>query len=166
TVVSKILSILNVAQLLEFKGPELLAEGMPYRRLTADIKIEGGIARTENLVLDSPAMKVNAVGQVNLADDTLDLTVAAKPFQTVDRIITTIPLAGWLLGGKEKSLLVAYYHVTGPLSDPQVTPIPLKSVGRNLFGIFRNLLEIPEALIGPFEDLPPQAPKPEEGKAR
>ncbi|MBI2563541.1 MAG: AsmA-like C-terminal domain-containing protein, partial [candidate division NC10 bacterium] len=134
--------------------------------LTADIKIEGGIARTENLVLDSPAMKVNAVGQVNLADDTLDLTVAAKPFQTVDSILTKIPLAGWLLGGKEKSLLVAYYRVTGPLSDPQVTPIPLKSVGRNLFGIFRNLLEIPEALIGPFEDLPPQAPKPEEGKGR
>ena len=166
TVVSKILSILNVAQLLEFKGPELLAEGMPYRRLTADIKIEGGIARTENLVLDSPAMKVNAVGQVNLADDTLDLTVAAKPFQTVDSILTKIPLAGWLLGGKEKSLLVAYYHVTGPLSDPQVAPIPLKSVGRNLFGIFRNLLEIPEALIGPFEDLPPQPARPEEGKGR
>ncbi len=166
TVLAKILSLLNVAQLLEFKGPELLSEGMPYQRLTADIKIERGIARTENLVLDSPAMKVNAVGQVNLADDTLDLTVAAKPFQTVDSILTKIPLAGWLLGGKEKSLLVAYYRVTGPLSDPQVTPIPLKSVGRNLFGIFRNLLEIPEALTGPFEDLPPQPAKPEEGKGR
>jgi autotransporter translocation and assembly factor TamB len=166
TVLAKILSLLNVAQLLEFKGPELLSEGMPYQRLTADIKIERGIARTGNLVLDSPAMKVNAVGQVNLADDTLDLTVAAKPFQTVDSILTKIPLAGWLLGGKEKSLLVAYYRVTGPLSDPQVTPIPLKSVGRNLFGIFRNLLEIPEALTGPFEDLPPQPAKPEEGKGR
>lgn len=166
TVLARILSLLNVAQLLEFKGPELLAEGMPYQRLMADIKIERGIARTENLVLDSPAMKVNAVGQVNLVDDTVDLTVAAKPFQTVDRILTTIPLAGWLLGGKEKSLLVAYYRVTGPLSDPQVTPIPLKSVGRNLFGIFRNLLELPEALTGPFEDLPPQPPKPEEGKGR
>jgi len=42
----------------------------------------------------------------------------------------------------------------------------LKSVGRNLFGIFRNLLEIPEALTGPFENLPPQPAKPEEGKGR
>jgi hypothetical protein len=92
--------------------------------------------------------------------------VAVKPFQNVDRIITKIPLAGWLLGGKEQSLVVAYFRVTGPLGDPQVAPIPLRSVGRNLFGIFRNLLEIPEALTGPFEELPPQPVKPDEGQKR
>ncbi len=166
TVMAKILALLNVAQLLELKGPELGAGSMPYHRLTADIKIGRGIARTENLVLDSPAMKVNAVGQVDLADETADLTVAVKPFQTVDRIVTKIPVAGWLLGGKEQSLLVAYFQVTGSLSDPKVTPIPLRSVGRNLFGIFRNLLEIPEALTGPYEDLPPQSLKPDGGKGR
>ena len=166
TVMSKILALLNVAQAVDLKGPELTAEGMPYQRLTADIKIAGGIARTDNLLLESRAMKVTAVGAVNFAEDTLDLTVAVKPFQNVDRILTTIPLAGWLLGGKEKSVLVAYYHVTGSLREPQVTAVPLKSVGRNVFGIFRNLLEIPEALTGPYEDLPPQSIKPEEGQPR
>jgi len=48
------------------------------------------------------------------------------------------------------------------VKDPQVTPIPLKSVGRNVFGIFRNLLGIPEALIGPLEDQPPQPIRPDE----
>jgi hypothetical protein len=47
-----------------------------------------------------------------------------------------------------------------------VTAVPLKSVGRNVFGIFRNLLEIPEALTGPYEELPPQPVKPEEGGRR
>ncbi len=111
-------------------------------------------------------MKVNAVGSVNLVDDTVDLTVAVKPFQNVDHIITNIPIAGWLLGGKERSLLVAYFQVTGPLADPQVTAIPVWSVGRNVFGIFKNLLEIPEVLTGPYEDLPPQQLKPDEGKGR
>jgi uncharacterized protein involved in outer membrane biogenesis len=166
TVTAKILALLNVAQLVDLKGPELTAEGMPYQRLTADIKIARGIARTDNLVLDSRAMKVTAVGAVNLAEDTVDLTVAVKPFQNVDRILTTIPLAGWLLGGKEKSIFVAYYHVTGSLREPQVTAVPLKSVGRNAFGIFRNLLEIPEALTGPYEELSPQPVKPEEGQRR
>lgn len=164
TVTAKILALLNMVELLELKGPELAGEGMPYRSLTADIKIAGGLARTENLVLESRAMKLNAVGQVNLAEDTVDLTLAVKPFQNVDRIITRIPVAGWLLGGKEQSLVVAYYQVTGSLRDPQVTPIPLRSVGRSVFGIFRNLLEIPEALTGPYEDLPPQPIKPEEGQ--
>jgi autotransporter translocation and assembly factor TamB len=166
TVTARILALLNMAQLLELKGPEPAGEGMPYQSLTSDIKIAGGVARTENLVLESRAMKVNAVGQVNLAEDTVDLTVAVKPFQNLDRIITRIPVAGWLLGGKEQSLVVAYYEVTGPLRDPQVTPIPLKSVGRNIFGIFRNLLEIPEALSGPYEDLPPQPVKPDEDQKK
>ena len=166
TVTAKILALLNMAQLLDLKGPEFAEEGMPYQRLTADIKIARGVARTENLVIDSRAMKVNAVGHVNLAEDTVDLTVAVKPFQNVDRIVTKIPLAGWLLGGKEQSLVVAYYQVTGPLRDPQVTPVPLRSVGRNVFGIFRNLLEIPEALTGPYEDLSPQPVKPEESQKR
>jgi uncharacterized protein involved in outer membrane biogenesis len=166
TVMAKILSLLNVMQLLEIRSPDLSAEGMPYESLSAEIKIEGGIARTDNLVLNSPAMKVNAVGKVNLAEETVDFTVAVKPLQTVDRIVTSIPLAGWILGGKEQSLLVAYFQVNGPLGDPQVKPIPLQSVNRNLFGIFRHLLEIPEALTGPYEDLPRQPVKPEEGKDR
>ena len=164
TVTAKVLALLNVAQLLDLKGPDLAAEGMPYERLTADIKIARGIARTDNLVLDSRAMKVTAVGTVNLAEDTVDLTVAVKPFHNLDRILTNIPVAGWLLGGKEKSILVAYYHVTGSLRDPQVAAVPLKSVGRSVFGIFRNLLEIPEALTGPYEGLPPQPVKPDEKK--
>ena len=167
TVLARVLTLLNVAQLLDLKLPEAFAAGgMPYQGLTADIKIHQGIAQTENLILDSQAMKMNAVGQVNLVEETVDLTVAVKPLQTVDRILAKIPLAGWLLGGKEQSLLVAYFQVSGPLHDPQVTPIPLRSVGRNVFGIFRRLLEIPEALIGPLEDLPPQPVKPSGGEGR
>ena len=166
TVMAKIFALLNMTQLLESKGPELAAEGMPYQQLTADIKIAQGIARTENLILDSRAMKANAVGTVDLDKQTVDMTVAVKPFQNVDRILTIIPLAGWLLTGKEKSILVAYYQVTGSLKDPQVTAVPMKSIGRNVFGIFRNLLEIPEALTGPYEDLPPQSVRPEEGERR
>lgn len=166
TVLAKILSILNVVQALKLESPELAAEGMPYQSFTADIKIQHGVARTDNLVVDSRAMKVNAVGTVNLAQDSVDLKVAIKPFQTVDTIIRYIPLAGWLLTGKEKSLVVAYYQVSGSLQDPQVTPIPVQSVGRNVFGIFKNLLELPEMLTGPYEDLPPQVSKPNEGQDR
>ncbi|HYL80400.1 MAG TPA: AsmA-like C-terminal domain-containing protein, partial [Candidatus Acidoferrum sp.] len=106
---------------------------------------------------------VNAVGTINLAEDSVDLKVAIKPFQTVDTIISHIPLAGWILAGKDKTLVVAYYQVSGSLREPQVTPIPAQSVGRTVFGIFKNLLELPEVLTGPYEDLPPQAPKPDEG---
>jgi hypothetical protein len=37
-------------------------------------------------------------------------------------------------------------------------------VGRNVFGIFTNILGIPEALVNSFQNLPPQQVKPNEGK--
>lgn len=166
TVLARILSLLNVAQLLSLKIPDLVSSGMPYEQLTADIGIRDGVARTENLVLDAPAMKVNAVGEVNLPAQTVDLQVAVKPFQTVDSIITKIPIAGWLLGGKEKSLILATFHVTGPLTEPEVTAMPVKDVARNVFGIFRRILELPEAFVGAYENLPPQPIRPPEGQDR
>jgi hypothetical protein len=39
--------------------------------------------------------------------------------------------------------------VTGTLSNPTVESLPLQSVGRNVFGAFRRLLDLPEALSGP-----------------
>jgi hypothetical protein len=166
TILARLLSLLNVAQVLSLRIPDLLSTGMPYQQLTADVAIQDGVARTENLVLDTPAMKVNAVGDVRLVEETVDLQVGVKPFQTVDIIITKIPIAGWLLGGRERGLIVATFHVTGPLQDPVVTPMPLRDVGRNVFGIFRRILELPEALTAPFENMPPQPVRPPESTDR
>jgi hypothetical protein len=111
-------------------------------------------------------MKANAVGNVSLVDETVDLHVGVKPFQTVDTIVTNIPIAGWLLGGRERGVIVASFHVTGPLKEPVVTPLPLKSLGRNIFGIFQRILELPAALTAPFENQPPQPVRPPENSDR
>jgi len=165
TIAARILALTNIFQLLDSKSLDLTGGGMPYQRLRADIKIQAGVAKTENLLLESRAMKVTAHGQVNLVDETVDLDVAVKPLQTLDTLVAKIPIAGWLLGGKQQSLLVAYYKVTGPLGDPEIAPQPLQNLGRNLFGIFRRLLEIPESILGPFGDLPPQEVKPEPNRS-
>jgi hypothetical protein len=118
------------------------------------------------LVVDARAARMSAVGWASLVDETVELDVGIKPLQTLDSVLGRIPVAGWLLGGKEKGLIVAYYKVTGPIRNPTVTPRPLASATRNVFGSFRRLLEIPEAITGPFEDLPSQLPKPERGERR
>jgi hypothetical protein len=164
-IAARILALTNIFQFLDSKSLDLTGGGMPYQRLRADIKIQAGVAKTENLLLESRAMKVTAHGQVNLVDETVDLDVAVKPLQTLDTLVAKIPIAGWLLGGKQQSLLVAYYKVTGPLGDPEIAPQPLQNLGRNLFGIFRRLLEIPESILGPFGELPPQEVKPEPNRS-
>jgi hypothetical protein len=166
TVAAKILAILNLADLVETRGSDLTSRGMPYQQITADFTIERGVARTENLVLKSPAMRMTAVGSINLAQKTVELAMGVQPFQHLDWIFTKIPVAGWLLGGKEQSLLVAYFRVTGPLGDPQVSAVPFRSISRNVFGILQNLLELPGSLGGPYQDLPPQKIKRDETPKR
>jgi len=162
TALAKMLSLMNLGHLLGGSA-NLSARGMPFKSLTADVAITQGVARTENLVLESPAMKLTAVGSVNVVAETMDMAVAVRPFQNLDLVVTSIPVAGWLLGGKEKSLLVAYFTVTGSLNDPDVTAAPLRSMGRNVFGIFANILGIPGALGEAFQNSQPQVVKPNEG---
>ncbi|HWT77313.1 MAG TPA: hypothetical protein VN648_00700, partial [Candidatus Methylomirabilis sp.] len=86
--------------------------------------------------------------QVNFVEDTIEMDIAVKPFQNVDKFLGILPLPGQLSGGKENSLVAAFYHVSGTLKDPKVTPLPMKSLGRNTIGVFRRLLFIPDALPG------------------
>lgn len=145
----RVLSLMKLAGVLDPIGTGAFGSRVPYRRLTSDHVIEQGVARTENWLLESPAFNVSAVGQVDLVHESVEAVVAVKPFQTVDKLITAIPLAGWVLGGTEGALIAAFYRVTGPLSDPQVTSLPLKSIRRDVFGTFRRLLELPETVVGP-----------------
>jgi uncharacterized protein involved in outer membrane biogenesis len=146
---TRILSLINIGQIFDAAGLDLAAQGLPYQRLTADFAIDRGVARTENLLFESRAFHASAVGQIDLAEETIEMDVAVKPFQNVDKLLRMIPLAGWLLGGREKSLVAAFYHVSGSLADPQVASLPVKNLARNVFGVFRRLLDIPDAFRGP-----------------
>jgi len=144
---TRILSAINIGQLFDTKNQDVSAQGLPYQRLTADIAIEHGVARTENLLFESRAFNLSAVGEVNLVEETIKMDLAVRPFQNVDRFLSMIPLAGWFLGGKEQGVAVTFYRVTGTLKDPQVTSLTAKSLGRNVFGIFLRLLDIPKVII-------------------
>jgi autotransporter translocation and assembly factor TamB len=145
----RVLSLLNLGDLFDTKTLDTSSRGMPYQRLTGDIAIDRGIARTENLLLESRAFNLSAHGQVDLVNETVEMNVAVKPFQTVDKAVTKVPVAGWLLSGKDGAVIAAFYRVSGPLSDPKVTSLPLKNIGRNVFRVFQRLLQIPEAVTGP-----------------
>jgi uncharacterized protein YhdP len=149
TLTVRVLSLLNLGDLFDTKTRDTSSRGMPYQRLTGDIAIDRGIARTENLLLESRAFNLSAHGQVDLVNETIDISMAVKPFQTVDKVVTKVPLVGWLLSGKDGALIAAFYRVSGPLSDPTVTSLPVKSIGRNVFGVFQRLLQLPEAATGP-----------------
>jgi len=144
---SKVFSILNVSQLFALKLPDMATEGMPFRRLKGNFSLNRGVLGTDDLVVDSNAMNLSLVGQTNLISGEIDAVLGVKPLRTVDKIVTQIPIAGWLLAGEEKALITAHFELTGKSDAPQVTPIPITSVSEKVLGIFKRVLGLPGKMV-------------------
>ncbi len=144
---AKVFSILNVSQLLKFKLPDMASGGMPYSSIKGSFSVNDGSVATKDLFISSNAINVSIVGNADIVKEELNLTLGAQPLQTVDKIINRIPIVGWLLTGKEKNLVTAYFEAKGKWSDPQVSAIPVKSMGKGLLNIFIRAFELPVRLF-------------------
>jgi hypothetical protein len=150
---SMVFSLLNVSQILTLKPPDMSLEGMPFNRLKGNCSLSKGILSTDDLFVDSNAMNLSLVGNANLAEKKLDLVLGVKPLRTVDKIVTQIPIAGWLLTGKEKALITAHFEIKGKSENPDVTPIPITSVSEQVLGIFKRVLGLPGKVVTDVGDL-------------
>jgi uncharacterized protein YhdP len=147
-ILSKIFSILNVSQLFKGRVPDLKTKGLPYQRISANIQIKEGVASTEDFLVDSDAMRITIIGKVDFGKKLIDTKIGVHPLGTVDTILSNIPIAGYILTGKEKAFLSYVYEVKGDLDDPKIEAIPFKAVGEGLAGILKRLLETP---LKPFQ---------------
>lgn len=144
---SKVFSILNVSQLFKFKLPDMVSEGMPYNDLKATFKIKNGFIRSDDLFLQSHAMNMSLVGTYDFVGDNFDLTLGIQPLQTVDKVVSKIPVVGWILTGKNKAVFSTYFEIKGKASDPKISAIPITSLGKGVLGIFKRVFQLPAKLF-------------------
>jgi hypothetical protein len=143
TVLSKILSMFSLSRIIKLQGPDMQSTGMPYDLIKGNLTLTNGVMSTEDLVIKSSAMNLSAVGTLNIADEEIDFIVGAQPLETLGKIVGSVPIAGNIFTGEDKSLTVGYFRVKGPFSDTSVTPMPVKSLSTGVRKIFSSLLEIP-----------------------
>ncbi len=150
-ILSKIFSILNLSQLLKGRLPDLKAKGLPYNQISATLSVKNGIASTEDFLIDSDAMKVTIIGKVDLGKNLIDARIGVHPLVTIDMVLSSLPIAGYILTGKDKAFLSYFYEVKGDLDDPKIEAVPLKSIGETFWGIIKRLMETP---LRPFKKSP------------
>tara|TARA_B100000959_G_scaffold287499_1_gene373034 strand:+ start:167706 stop:169880 length:2175 start_codon:yes stop_codon:yes gene_type:complete len=146
-VLSKIFALLNISQYFKLRTPDLSADGMPFDSVTATISILKGLASTENLDVRSEAMRISGVGDYHVASSLVDMKIGIMPFITIDRVISSVPVVGEVLTGENKSLITSYYLVKGAAKNPEVTAIPVESIGIGIFSIIQRILELPVTII-------------------
>jgi len=154
----KIISILNLPAVLQGKV-DLEKDGLPYSKISATVLARNGLFETENLIIDSPIVKITAAGNYDLPTNQIDMVWAVSPFGSYSQFLKTIPLFGRLFAGDRKGVATALFSSKGSIEDPEVTYLPMKSFATGLtglaqlaFDILKNTVMLPIDLMTPDEE--------------
>jgi hypothetical protein len=160
-VIPKIITILNLPTLLQGKV-DLGKDGLPFDKIVGSITLSNGILTDDNLVIDSPVMKMSAAGNYDIAADQLGAVVVVSPFGSYSQLLKSIPLFGKLFKGEREG--TAIFEVKGQLQDPDVTYLPLRSFAKGITGLaqlafdmLRNTIMLPKEIISPSDEPSPES---------
>jgi len=163
-VVPQIVKILNLPALLQGKV-DLANEGLPFDKLSATFTVRDGVVNSENLVLNGPVLKITGAGSYDLTGDQLDAVMAVSPLGSYTKLLQSIPLFGKLFAGEREGFTTALFEVKGPLQEPTVSYMPLKSLATGVtgmahlaFDLLKNTILLPKNLIAPSDEVEAEAP--------
>ncbi len=141
---SIILGMIDLKSWLTANVPDPRVAGLPFDTLTSSFAGYNGVFRTDDLMLKGSVMDMGAQGSINMGQGTMDMTVEMVPFNTVNWLVTKIPLLGEHLAAGT-TLFAAYFRVSGPISDPHVSVKPITSVAE----LVKKTLGLPINIIRP-----------------
>jgi hypothetical protein len=113
--------------------------------------------------MESPIYNAVAAGQADLVEKTVRFTLGIQPLETLDTIVSRIPIIGYALTGKDRSFLTYYFEVTGPMSAPHTRHVPFKHLGSGVAGVLKRLFLSPVRLydtLSGLTEVPRSRPSP------
>jgi hypothetical protein len=150
-VIFRILDFLSLQKILKRKPPDVSKEAFYFESIGGHFKINDGILHTSNLDMKSPVFNVAAKGSLDLKAGRVDFDLGAQPLGTMDSLVSMIPIAGYILTGEKKRLLIYYFKVEGNLPKPEVRYVPFKNFGIGIVDFFKRAFLTPKRL---FEKIP------------
>jgi hypothetical protein len=113
----KILTFVNLQQIFSGKKlDDLATEGLPFDSLIYRATFQDGTMSVNKLRLLSPALQLDADGNVFLVQEQLDMKAQIELLGTVDTVLGLVPVLGKAAG----KLTNVYLDLKGPLDDPKI----------------------------------------------
>jgi len=154
-IIVQILNLLDLSRWFTLQLPDLAKQGIRFRSITGDFKVNKGVYSTENLIVDSSDLRMTGVGKIDVPKDEVDFVVAVRPFAGIDSAMSYLPVLGRSIAAIKNSFLVASFNITGRIDDPTITPAPLGTLTEWFWGV----LGIPKNIIGFGETEKTEEPK-------
>jgi hypothetical protein len=144
TALSRILSLLNVTNVIRGQFPDLRLEGLPYKTLRIHGEYWAQVLLVKEGTLRGPTLGIAWTGEVDLWNSEVDIKVLAAPFRTADWIIRKTPLVGYIMG---KTLVSVPLKVKGNNRDPTVSFDPVGAAS-GLLGVLERTITLPVKIVG------------------
>jgi uncharacterized protein involved in outer membrane biogenesis len=121
----ELLNFLSLSNILSGKTmKDLATEGVPYKSIKAKTLLQSGKMNISQLVMESPALELDANGDIDLVKKQLNMNGDIGIFGTLDKVLGLFPIA------KKTGTELTRVHVTldGALEDPKIRIRSLKGV--------------------------------------
>ena len=100
TLLSRILSVINISTLFKGKLPDVKQKGFKYNSINFKANIVNSKIILDEVVIDGHDMALVFKGTIDPVKNDLDLTCLVAPFKTIDLLIERIPLINTMLEGE------------------------------------------------------------------
>jgi hypothetical protein len=136
--------LFRLTQATEGYNPFAKDDELSYESMRATVKIDRGELTAEDFVLEGP-LRVFASARIGTTRKPADIraVVGIFLFRAADSILDNLPLVRALLPGSEHGLIGAYFEVEGPIAEPEVDSLPMKTL----------ISSVPGAITAPFKVL-------------
>jgi uncharacterized protein (TIGR02099 family) len=132
-----LISLQALPRRLSLDFSDMFRKGFSFDKIEGDFILKGGVATTENLVMEGPAARLEAQGKIGLSARNYDQVVTVTP-----NVSSSLPVAGAVVGGMGvgAAILLAQqllepeidkaarvkYSVTGQWDDPVIKRLNVK----------------------------------------
>jgi uncharacterized protein YhdP len=105
----------------------LFGEGLFFHELSASFVLGKGLARSQDIRLNSSALAMHGAGALDMVDQQMNLNLQVYPLQSFDWLLGHFPLLGPALLGNSGKVLKLDYRAQGSWEHPMVTRISSSS---------------------------------------
>jgi hypothetical protein len=145
--ITNIFSFLNINKLVKGDVPDLKSNDFRFQSVSVKFHMQDGKSILTEGYLDAESLDIVATeGELNLLDQTIDLTLFVSSLDPIYDIVNKIPVIGKIF---QAPLLAIPVKVKGDVSNPKVTALSPSAFGSRAMGILKRTLKAPVKIIEP-----------------
>ncbi|WP_456432864.1 YhdP family protein [Nitratifractor sp.] len=138
----------TIPALASLSDPGFSRKGFVIRKGHIDFRIRGSRLDLDEIVLDGRSSTIVGKGRVGLDSKALDVELAVRTARELGKTLGSIPVVGYILFGKDKSLTVGV-KITGTMDKPKVKTHPVAEALIYPLELIRRTLTAPAVLVAP-----------------